>query len=192
MKQGKSIFIITAIAAFSFLILTQQGCKKEDENPESGTANFNISLKSTSSSRSNYESINIDIQSASIHTSTDLEETSGWFDLETNTGIYDLLDYEAGNDTLIAFDPVLEVQTVSQIRLILGDNNTIVIDGETYDLDTPSAQTSGIKIQVHAQLQPNLSYKVVLNFDAEKSIIETGNDKYKLTPVIDATVLQID
>ena len=192
MKQGKSIFIITAIAAFSFLILTQQGCKKEDENPESGTANFNISLKSTSSSRSNYESINIDIQSASIHTSTDLEETSGWFDLETNTGIYDLLDYEAGNDTLIAFDPVLEVQTVSQIRLILGDNNTIVIDGETYDLDTPSAQTSGIKIQVHAQLQPNLSYKVVLNFDAESSIIETGNDKYKLTPVIDATVLQLD
>ncbi|PLW97989.1 MAG: carbohydrate-binding protein, partial [Marinilabiliales bacterium] len=63
--------------------------------------------------------------------------------------------------------------------------------GATYDLDTPSAQTSGIKIQVHAQLQPNLKYKIVLNFDPDKSIVMTGNGKYKLTPVINATVVQL-
>ena len=173
-------------------ILSQTGCKKDDGNNDSqGTADFSVSLKTTNSSRSTYESVNIDIQKVSIHTSTNEDETSGWFELETNTGVYDLLDYEAGNDTIIALDPVLQVQTVSQIRLILGDNNTVAENGETYDLDTPSAQTSGLKIQIHAPLQPNVSYKVVLDFDADQSIIKTGNDKYKLQPVIRANLVQI-
>ena len=169
------------------------GCNKDDdnenENPSTGTADFNVSLKSTTA-KSTYDSILIDIQAISIHTSTDSAETSGWFELETNGGIYDLLDYTAGNDTLIAFDSVLQTQTVSQIRLILGENNTIVDDGETYDLETPSAQTSGLKIQVHAELQADMSYKVLLNFDADNSIIKTGNGKYKLKPVIEASVIE--
>ena len=101
-----------------------------------------------------------------------------------------MLDYASGNDTLIGFDSIINVQTISQIRLLLGNNNTIVDDGETYDLETPSAQTSGLKIQVHAELQPNNSYKVVLDFDSEESIIKTGNNKYKLKPVINATLVQ--
>ena len=187
-KQLTSILIALSMSVFIF-----SGCNKDDdnenENPNTGTADFNVSLKSTTA-KSTYEAVNIDIQSISIHTSSDSSETSGWFELETNGGIYDLLDYTAGNDTILAFDSVLQVQTISQIRLVLGDNNTIVDDGETYDLETPSAQTSGIKIQVHAELQADMSYKVVLNFDADNSIVETGNGKYKLNPVIDASVIE--
>ena len=186
--QLTSIFFALIISVF---ILSS--CNKDDDNenetPPAGTANFNISLKSTTA-KSTYDSILIDIQAISIHTSTDSAETSGWFELETNGGIYDLLDYTAGNDTLIAFDSVFQTQTVSQIRLILGENNTIGVDGEIYDLETPSAQTSGLKIQVHAELEADLSYKILLDFDANNSIIETGNGKYKLKPVIDASVIE--
>ena len=142
--------------------------------------------------RTTYDAINIDIQSASIHTSTNEEETSGWYELETEAGIYNLLDYVNDNEFIFATDPELVVQTVSQIRLILGENNTIVKEGETYDLETPSAQTSGIKVQIHTELQPNLTYKVVLDFDIDKSIIETGNDQYKLQPTIKTTVTVVD
>ena len=173
------------------IFILQTGCNKDEKNDQNGTAEFNISLKSSTPSRSNYESIKIDIQKVSIHISADSSETSGWFDLETNAGVYDLLDYDAGNDTIIALDPAMQVITVSQIRLILGNNNTIVDSGETYDLDTPSAQTSGLKIQVHAQLQPNQVYKVVLDFDSDKSVLKTGNDKYKLKPIIKATLVQL-
>jgi hypothetical protein len=191
MKKKNKIFKFSGLLVLAIIFLLQSGCKKEENNSQSGTAEFNVSLKSSTLSRSDYEAVKIDIQKISIHTSTNADESSGWFDLETNTGVYDLLDYAAGNDTIIALDPLLEVQTVSQIRLILGNNNTVVESGVTYDLDTPSAQTSGIKIQVHAQLQPNLKYKIVLNFDPDKSIVKTGNDKYKLTPVINATVVQL-
>ena len=167
------------------------GCKKEDDNPSTGTANSNVSLENSSAKKAAaYESVNIDIQKVSIHTSGDTASSSGWFDLETNGGVYDLLDYASGNDTLIGFDSVLNVQTISQIRLLLGNNNTIVVDGETFPLETPSAQTSGLKIQVHAELQAESSYKVVLDFDSEKSIIKAGN-KYKLKPVINATLVEL-
>lgn len=192
MKNKNTILQFFALIFLAIIFILQTGCKKEENNdPVDGEAEFNVSLKSSTSSKSNYESVNIDIKKVSIHTSTDSTQTSGWFDLETNTGVYDLLDYDAGNDTIIALDPALQVVTVSQIRLILGNNNTVVESGETYDLDTPSAQTSGLKIQVHAQLLPNHAYKVVLDFDADKSIVKTGNGKYKLTPVIKATVVQL-
>lgn len=191
MKKEKFDFLLIfmTLGVVAFLL---SSCSKDDEsnnNTDQGSSVFNVSLKSTSS-KSTYEAVNIDIQSVSIHTSTDSASTTGWFDLETNTGIFDLLDYEAGNDTLIAFDSVLQTQTVSQIRLILGENNTVVDDGETYDLDTPSAQTSGLKIQIHAELQADASYKIVLDFDADESIKNTGNGKFKLQPVIQATVIE--
>ena len=185
--------LTTLLLVFSIISIVFFGCKKDDENnePPTGTANFNVSLENSAAKKSStYESVDIDIQKVSINVSSDTSETSGWFDLETNQGIYDLLDYAAGFDTLVAYDSLLNVQTISQIRLLLGNNNTIVDGGETFDLDTPSAQTSGLKINVHAELQPNMSYKVVLDFDSDKSIVKTGNNKYKLKPVINATLVQ--
>ncbi len=188
----KTFYQLVAIIGLASLFFLHTGCNKnENDNLGNGTAELNISLMSSVTLRSNYEAMNIDIQKVSIHVSTDTTTTSGWFDLDANTGIYDLLDYDAGNDTIIALAPALSVQTVSQIRLILGSNNTIVESGETYDLETPSAQTSGLKIQINALLEPNHAYKVVLNFDTDKSIIKTGNSKYKLKPVINATVVQL-
>jgi hypothetical protein len=152
-------------------------------------ADFNVKLSGSYQAKAvtSYDAINVDIEQISIHISTDTNATSGWFDLETIPGVYNLLDYIA-SDTLIAFDSLLVVQKVSQIRLILGANNTVVEDGVTYDLDTPSGQTSGIKIQVHADLLPDSAYVVMLDFDPEKSVKKTGNGKYKLSPVINAVV----
>jgi len=193
MKKRNTLTSLAVLVLFVFFTMAHTSCKKEDDNnnPSTETADFKVSLKSTNSSRSAYDSILIDIQNISIHVSTDTSATSGWFDLETNVGIYDLIDYTSGNDTILALDSLLEVQTVSQIRLLLGPNNTIVEDSVSYDLETPGAQSSGIKIQVHTELQPNTAYKVVLNFDPGSSIIKTGNGKYKLKPVIDASVIEL-
>jgi hypothetical protein len=181
--------IFITLLSLTIILISCSDDDEQDNNPATGTADFNVALKSTTT-KSTYDAIYIDIQEVSIHTSSDSSETSGWFELETNIGIYDLLDYESGNDTIIAFDSLIQVQTVSQIRLILGDNNTIIDDGVTYDLETPSAQTSGLKLQVHAELQPNKSYKLLLNFDADNSINKTGNGKYKLKPVINTTLIE--
>ena len=94
------------------------------------------------------------------------------------------------NDTILAFDTLLQVQRVSQIRLLLGENNTVIDDGVEYPLDTPSGQTSGLKLQVQADLEAGKAYIVTLNFDPYESVKKTGNDKYKLVPVIETTVVE--
>jgi hypothetical protein len=69
---------------------------------------------------------------------------------------------------------------------VLGENNTITVDGETHDLSTPSAQQSGLKLNLHADLKEGITYKILLDFDVARSIVESGNGSYSLKPVIRA------
>jgi hypothetical protein len=103
--------------------------------------------------------------------------------LNVHSGIYNLLNFSNGIDTLIATGS-LEASGVQQIRLILGTNNSVVVNNVSYPLSTPSADQSGLKLQVHQTLQAGVMYYVLLDFDANKSIVETGNGTYKLKPVI--------
>lgn len=81
--------------------------------------------------------------------------------------------------------------TISQIRLVLGDRNSLVVDGDSVALTTPSAQQSGLKLQVHTTLEPELAYDVLLDYDATQSIVKAGNSgKYNLKPVIRVFVEQ--
>jgi hypothetical protein len=59
-----------------------------------------------------------------------------------------------------------------------------MVDGIVYPLSTPSAMQSGLKLQVHQTFQPGVSYSILLDFDANQSIVLTGNNEYKLKPVI--------
>ena len=51
-------------------------------------------------------------------------------------------------------------------------------------LTTPSAQHSGLKLNVHAELTEGITYKILLDFDAARSVVKTGSGAYNLKPVI--------
>jgi hypothetical protein len=131
-----------------------------------------------------FDKVNIDVQGIQIHSSNDENSEDGWIDMNLlNAGVYDLLEFNNGLDTLLV-DQDMPSGTVSQMRLILGENNSVVIGGISYDLDTPSAQTSGLKFQIHDDFLAGIEYKLWIDFDAARSIVATGNGKYKLKPVI--------
>ncbi|HSG68197.1 MAG TPA: DUF4382 domain-containing protein [Bacteroidales bacterium] len=177
------------------MILLLAGCNKDEDNngktntPVTGKASLDLVLAASNDLKSvaTYDSVNIHLLQISFHTSDDTNATGGWYDLETIPGIYNLLDFIA-DDTLVAFDSLLAAQTISQVRLILGDSNTVVENGISYPLSTPSAQTSGLKVQVHCQMVPDSAYVIMLDFDPEQSIHKTGNGVYKLKPVIRAII----
>jgi hypothetical protein len=127
-----------------------------------------------------YEAVYVDIQGVEINSESG---ESGWKQLEVNKGIYNLIEFTNGMDTLLA-TAILPAGKVSQIRLKLGNDNTVVIDGDTKDLTTPSGQQSGVKLNVHADLVEGITYKLWLDFDAARSVVETGSGKYNLKPVI--------
>ncbi|MDL2277902.1 DUF4382 domain-containing protein [Parabacteroides sp. OttesenSCG-928-G07] len=162
------------------------GCSDDDNKTDNKAGNARIEVRLTDAP-AEYDEVNVEIIGISIHLATSDPELLGeWRELPMEEpGIYNLLDYRNGVDTLLAAQDI-PTGKISQIRLLLGDNNTLVKEGITYDLKTPSAQQSGLKLNFHDELFPNTLYKLWIDFDASRSIVETGSGKYQLKPVIRA------
>lgn len=157
------------------LLTTVFACKKEKEaSPANPPTPYHIRMTDAPAA---YLAVNIDLQAVEVTGS------GSTVMLNVTPGIYNLLHFSNGLDTLIATGS-LSMSRVEQIRLILGTNNTIVTSTGTYPLKTPSAQQSGLKLNVHHNLQPGVDYYVLLDFDAAQSIVENGNGDYSLKPVI--------
>lgn len=129
-----------------------------------------------------YEQVNIDVVDVQVNAGT---SEQGWTSLNVNKGIYNLLDLTNGLDTLLG-SATIPAGTISQVRLVLGDRNTIKLNGSSSTLTTPSAQQSGLKVQINTELKEGITYKIVLDFDAARSIVPTGSGKFNLKPVIRA------
>jgi hypothetical protein len=135
-----------------------------------------------------YEKVIIDVVDIQVKFDGD------WIDLDTDyTGSYDLIELTAGVDTLLAVSN-LPAGELKEVRLILGDDNFVQIDSILIPLRTPSAQQSGLKIKLeNALLQPDLSYTLLLDFDAGRSVVRAGNSgNYNLKPVIRAELFPTD
>jgi len=162
------------VAAFSLLVLLLPSCTKDKDNGQ-GKAHLSVMM---TDAPANFDAVMVDVQGVEIIGSDEKAVI-----LTPKAGVYNLLNLSNGIDTLIATGD-LEPGTISQIRLILGANNTITIDGVVYPLSTPSAEQSGLKLQVHHTFEPDISYSILLDFDASQSIIMTGNGEYQLKPVL--------
>ena len=126
-----------------------------------------------------FQQVNVDIREIRVKTSND---TAQWILLQTNAGIYNLLDFQNGIDTLIASGPV-PVETLKEVRFILGPDNSVMVDSIMHPLTTPSAQASGLKVKINKNLGLDIN-TFVLDFDAAESVKKQGNGTYQLHPVI--------
>ncbi|HWR93704.1 MAG TPA: DUF4382 domain-containing protein [Flavobacterium sp.] len=180
---NKNIFNSIVLLLLSLLIFA---CSDSDNNSINNTtiegkSKLKISL---TDSPGDYEEVNIEVIDVKIKNTEDNSD-NGWESIgDINTGIYNLLDLTGGVTAILA-DNEVPSGYLSQIRLILGTNNTVVIDGVTYPLDTPSAQQSGLKLKVNETLYPNYAYKYLIDFDVDKSVVSAGNSgKHILKPVM--------
>jgi hypothetical protein len=159
----------------SFLCMTM-ACSEDDLHPHDGKALLRIHLRDAPAV---YDEVNIDLRQVMIKMNAD----SGWMELDAYPGIYDLLALTGGIDTLIVSDSV-PVGRIQQLRLILGDANYVVIGGIPYPMDTPSAQQSGLKLNLNKLMVQDSLTDVLIDFDAAASVVEKGNGGYSLKPVL--------
>ena len=158
----------------SFMLLSSIGfisCKKNN----SSTSNLQVKL---TDSPAGYDEVNVDIQQVKVNFRDD---STGWVSLTTNAKVYNLLALQNGVESLLATGTV-QTGTVKEIRLILGNNNTIVDGGVSYPLTIPSGSESGLKIKVGKSLNATLE-NLVIDFDAALSISQESTG-YKLRPVL--------
>lgn len=131
------------------------------------------------------DSVVVDIQQVRVKFDYDsLSADSGWIDIPTNAGLYDLLSFQNGLDTAIA-NGTVPTDTLKQIRFVLGTNNYVVdTAGVTHDLFIPSGAESGLKVNLSRVLGATWN-TVVIDFDAAASIHRQGNNgRYMLRPVL--------
>jgi len=134
-----------------------------------------------------YDQVNVEVLDVMVKSSSDSGD-NGWISIgdKTQVGegkIYDLLKLTGGTNIMLT-DSLIPSGSLGQIRLVLGDENTVVVDGKSFNLTTPSAQQSGLKLQVNQTLTAGTTYEFLLDFDVNKSIVTTGNSSYILKPVI--------
>jgi len=161
-------FFLFLVAVVSLLIYA---CQKED------TGNSTLRIRMTDAPTA-LEEVNIDLREVNVKFAKD---SGGWVSMQTNAGIYNLLDFQNGVDTLIAQGTYPEGD-VKEIRLVLGNNNSVKESGQVYPLVIPSGGESGLKIKINKKLRTGLD-SLLIDFDALLSI-KKERDQYKLRPVI--------
>lgn len=177
MKLKNPIYLL---CQFLVLLLVLQGCN--DEVVVDNTARIQLKLVDQPG---DYLEVNVEIIDIQ-YTSSDEE---GWNSFTPVSGYpinVDLTELIAGNDLLLV-DEIIPSGMLGKIRLILSDNNTLRIEGndELVHLDTPSAQQSGLKLNLNEELETGFSYTFILDWVVQESIVKAGNSgRYILKPVI--------
>lgn len=172
--------IYSGIALCFTALALLQGCEKDTNDAKKGTTKVEIRM---TDAPGNFDEINLSIKEIVLFS----EGNPYVFTAETD--IFNVLDYRIGTDhpDILVATGEMPSGEISEIRLVLNDaENTIVVDGTPSLLTTPSAQSSGWKVKLteNPLLVPGVTYSLLLDFDAAKSIVSTGSGKYILKPVV--------
>lgn len=174
----KKILLITSLALFAVLI---SACSKSSPtSSSSGTLQINLI-----DSPGTFDAVNIVVDSVQAHIATS-DSTSGWVTVNNTPGTYNLLQLTNGVNAVIG-KAAVPAGRYSQVRLFIGSGSNVVVAGASRALTIPSSVQSGLKLNVDATIQSDMTYVLTLDFNVNQSIAVTGNSAsggFLLNPVI--------
>lgn len=182
--------VITAvILCMTLFVWLMAGCSDDTNTPNdpvnnpTGSGRIVVNLIDAPG---DYEEVNIEFIQVDVRVAED-DTTQGWHTIAVDTTRANLLELTDGNYTVLA-DSTVPVGHYTEVRLLLSENNTVKVDGQLHELKVPSGYTSGLKLKHSFEITSGIVYSVTIDFDADRSIVETGNGGYKLKPVLRMTV----
>ena len=173
-----------AALAAAALLAVAVGCSDDTTEPDTqATGRLVLNL---TDAPGDFDAVNVEVVRVSVHRGDEgspEDPDAGWITVSEDTFMVDLLDFSAGEHLVLA-DTLLPAGLYTQVRLLLGDGNTLVVDGVEHDLVVPSGDTTGLKLNHPFTLEPDALYAATLDFDAHRSVHMTGNGMWMLKPVI--------
>ena len=160
---------LSMVLLFTFLFL---GC---EDDVSSGSGTFRIEVFDSPPPDS-VESIFLTITEVSVH-----RAGGEWDTLSQPEVTLDFLELINGVTASLVDEP-LESGDYTQLRLVVADSNTVVIDGVSYPLKVPSGAETGVKLNLNFTVEDDEIIEIMVDFDASKSITWTPGN-YKLQPV---------
>jgi hypothetical protein len=129
-------------------------------------------------SPTDFDSVNIHIKKIEANVVSD---SVRWIPLQTKDTVANLFHFQDSLTLMIAQD-IVPLGMLKQIRFILGNDNTVVVNGVSYPLQLSSDVSSELMIQVGKKLNEVFN-GFILDFDASQSIV-AENGEYRLQPVV--------
>jgi len=176
LKMKKFTSLLLALVTVTMFF----SCSDDDDSVSDQNARVKISM---TDAPGDYEAVFVDVTDVKINATADEE---GWVSLSNvKPGVYDLLTLTGGVTQLLA-NAEVPAGFLGQIRLVLGTDNKVVLnDGSEQPLATPSAQQSGLKLQINQELEAGMEYEYLLDFDVDQSVVSAGaSGGFILKPVI--------
>jgi hypothetical protein len=150
---------------------------------QSGTGQ--LIIKITDNPDLNITKANVTFSQVQVHrgffgneTENETNGTAGWYTIINTTQTFDLLALQ--NVTALWGSANLSAGWYTQIRLYV-DEAILTIDGTEYECTIPSHV---IKLIKPFNISANETTTLILDFDVQKSVHETGNGKYMFRPTI--------
>ena len=176
----KKRIMYSGLALFFTGIAILIGCKKDNNSTASGTTKVEIRM---TDAPGNFEKINLSVKEIVLFSD------GKPYTFAATSSIFNILDFRIGssNPDILVASGEMPSGEITEIRLILNDlGNTIVVGGVSQALTVPSGQSSGwkVKLKANPSLVHGVTYSLLLDFDAAKSIVSAGNGKYLLKPVV--------
>jgi len=88
------------------------------------------------------------------------------------------------NDPVVLSDVSVEPGDYSELRLVLKDDSTIVVDGETHPIKIPSGSQSGLKLKGPFVIPKGKLFRLTIDFVANESVHWNNGQGYMLKPVL--------
>lgn len=164
--------IFRTLVSLVFLSTILLSCANDDNRVDENISSKAIGIYLTDCP---YDADEINVELLDIR----LEDSRGVFSsLGTEHGIYNLLDFQNGLDVLIA-NGIVALNDIQNLYLELGDDNSIVIDGQSHELILDEHMIK-VKFALGNILGDG---DFLIEFYACNSIVES-NGEYLLKPVI--------
>jgi len=167
--------------AAGLVLLWSLGCGGSSSG-SAGTANGSINVHLVDGPISDYQEINVNIQTVEINSN------GTWMTLGTPNKTINLLSLVGGVEESLVAGATLPAGHYGQMRLVLGSGNTVKLaDGTVQPLTVPSGIQTGIKLVVNFDVAAGTTKDVWIDFDAAHSIqvVQAGaSGQYILRPTI--------
>jgi hypothetical protein len=200
-RSKKNALTVLTLATLLLAVACQKNLTQKNENT-AGQSSLKIFL--TDDPSLVFDKVLLDIQKVEIKVENDSLEkhekehqgevddndkhgdaSGGWISVNIHPGVYDILQFRNGLDTLFASASFPAANTLKKLRVTLGTNNSVVFNGNSFPLAIKGNDNFiVVKLEESAvNINSGGLSSIWIDIDAGRSIRKNGN-QFELKPSV--------
>ncbi len=163
---------------FLLILLCLTACEQETNTTKTITVKMN-GLNSREKDLNLLNHVFLEIREVEVYS-----DDAGWISLPTQICLPDLFYLEGSPVKILVDNAAISVDHLSELKLVLGTHNAIMVGDSLLPLGISDEQQSGFRIKIDVYQECYHEMIIVLRLDPHHSIVEQIDGTYVLKPLI--------